>query len=498
MTEKAINQDERSSRRTLGVHLTSVDLFLEYIFPEIENVLEKYIWVDLYCGEGNLILPILNFIKSDERINFFKNQIFMYDIQEEMVDKCIRNATNYGIQKEIAIQNIKQRDNLKSFPDELKSKNLPIFHITNPPYLYLGYIRKHKETQVHFKYFEGRNEGFQDLYQIALMNDLRNNLNNLIYIIPSNFLFGASVSNKFRIEFLKYYDIQKMTIFETKVFKFTGTNICIVFFKKKPKPNKEDVLFKATKIKKNNLILEREYLLKSKWKYRAGIEFDEFTNNYKAKNPIEVKYYLLYSDVEENLGSCKIEVIDTNAYQSNSYRKTKLYVNEKLKEKIESNKLYVRTVDTGSLDGRVGLYEIEKDFLVDGIYVSKATYRTSPIQLFFNPTISIENQLLLKDYFNLILEYFREKIDSEFLTTYKYSSAEYTRKYLGLSQVRRIIETFPILNINNTELNEFKRLVFQKKVNAILRSIRTPEVIRNTKEKNKDKKEIQRDLSNWM
>jgi hypothetical protein len=42
-----------------------------------------------------------------------------------------------------------------------------------------------------------------------------------------------------------------------------------------------------------------------------------------------------------------------------------------------------------------------------------------------------------------VLEHFREKLDSEFLTTYKYSNAVYTRKYLGLTQVRGIIETFP-------------------------------------------------------
>jgi len=459
MNEKAINQDERSSRRALGVHLTSVDLFLEYIFPEIENILERYIWVDLYCGEGNLILPILNHIPEDKRINFFQNQIFMYDIQNEMVNKCIQNAVIYGIPKEVASKNIKQRDNLASFPDELKSKSLPIFHITNPPYLYLGYIRKHKETQIHFKYFEGENEGFQDLYQIAMTNDLRNEVNNLIYIIPSNFLFGASVSNKFRLEFLPYYKINKMIIFETKVFKFTGTNICIGFFKKKVSPKEETLKFRAIKIKKKNKILEKDYLLNPKWKYRAGTEFDEFTHNFKSSKPLSVKYYLLNKDVEENQGSYSIEVIDTNAYQSNSYKREILYVNDYLKKKVQSNLIYVRTVDTGSLIGKAGLNEIEKDFSVDGIYVSKATYRTSPIQLFFDPMISKEDQLLLKDYFNFILKYFREKLDSEFLTTYKYSNAEYTRKYLGLTQVRIIIETFPILKLNIEEKIKLKELI---------------------------------------
>lgn len=490
MTEKVINQDERSSRRALGVHLTSVDLFLEYIFPKIENILEKYIWVDLYCGEGNLILPILNYIPEDKRIDFFQSQIFMYDIQNEMVNKCIQNAVLYGIPKEIASKNIMQRDNLASFPDELKSKSLPIFHITNPPYLYLGYIRKHKETKIHFKYFEGENDGFQDLYQIAMINDLRNDVNNLIYIIPSNFLFGASVSNKFRLEFLPYYNINKMIIFETKVFKFTGTNICIGFFKKKVRPKEETLKFRAIKIKKNNKVLERDYVLNPKWKYRAGTKFDEFTHNFKLIKPLNVKYYLLNKDIEENSGSHSIEVIDTNAYQSNSYKREMLYVNEYLKKKVQSNILYVRTVDTGSLNGRTGLYEIEKDFSVDGIYVSKATYRTSPIQLFFDPMISKEDQLLLKDYFNFIIEYFRKKLDSEFLTTYKYSNAEYTRKYLGLTQVRKIIETFPILNLNIEEKKKLKELIVKLRFSDIVDFIQYP--------KEGKKKEKLNNLTYWM
>jgi hypothetical protein len=58
-----------------------------------------------------------------------------------------------------------------------------------------------------------------------------------------------------------------------------------------------------------------------------------------------------------------------------------------------------------------------------------------------------------------MLEYFREQTDSEFLTTYKYSESRYTRKYLGLTQAKALIETFPYLELNPQERARFFELV---------------------------------------
>ncbi len=473
MADKLEKISERYYRRTLGVHLTSKDIFNRYIFPRIKNILYNYIWVDLYAGEGNLILPILNSVPNKERIEFFKNHIYLFDIQKDMVEKSIENAIGYGIPKNIAKINIFQRDNLASFPKFLLKKKIPIFHITNPPYLYLGFIRKHKDTQVHLKYFEEKNRGYQDLYQIAMMNDLRNNIENLIYIIPSNFLFGSSVSNKFRNDLLKHFKVEKMLIFETKVFDYTGMHICLGFFKRKKTPKSVIMNFKGIKIKNNNKFVEREYKLKPEYNYRGGSDFDEFLHHYKNKSSLNVKYYLLKKEIDENLGEYSIEVINSSDYNSNKYNKLTLTVNKNLKEKIEKNILYVRTVDTGSYKGRVGIYVIKEDFQVDGIYVSRNTYRTSPIHIFIEPTISIEEQYLLKNYFNFILEHFREKLDSDFLTTYKYSNANYTRKYLGLTQTRDLIQSFPNLNRNLEIKDKFQDAINNRdflKVNKIMKN----------------------------
>ncbi|MFW9781767.1 MAG: N-6 DNA methylase [Candidatus Heimdallarchaeota archaeon] len=442
------SSEENLHRRSYGAHLTSSDIFMDFIFPEIKENLWKYKWIDLYAGEGNLVLPILGAIPLEERSSFFKKHIYLSDIQEEMIGKCIKNAESYGIPSGVAPSNIKVRDNLEKFPTFLHEDNLPLFHITNPPYLYLGYINKHEETQRYLKFFKGENEGYQDLYQIAMINDLRNKIDNLIYIIPSNFLFGASVSNKFRLDFLKHYNIKKMIIFETKIFKYTGTNICIGFFFRKTEPKVEIVEFNGLKIKKKNQKIKRTYLLKPKYKYRAGSGFEEFLDEKRIENPLSVNYYLLKKEVMKNKGDIMIEVIDANNYRNNRYITLDLYVNEHLKNKIKNNILYVRTVDTGSYNGRVGLGIINEDFNVYGIYVSGNTYRTHPIQMFLDPELPISQQKLLMDYFNFILEYFRKILDSEFLTTYKYSQAEYTRKYLGLTQVRKLIQTFPYKRLN--------------------------------------------------
>ncbi|MCM8785315.1 MAG: class I SAM-dependent methyltransferase [Candidatus Omnitrophica bacterium] len=202
-------------RREFGAHLTSIDIFKKFIFPEIKDILYKYSWVDLFAGEGNLILPILETIPQNKRIEFFKEHIFLFDIQEEMIKKSIKNAKNYGIPYEVAKINIQLRDTLENYPD-FKHLKYPPYHITNPPYLYLGYIAKNSERNL--KYFFGPNEGYQDLYQIALINDLRHNLERMIYIIPTNFLFGFSVSNKIRRDFFPFYNIKKAIIFERKIF----------------------------------------------------------------------------------------------------------------------------------------------------------------------------------------------------------------------------------------------------------------------------------------
>jgi len=458
-------------RRKFGQHFTSPEIFESYILPEIKEHLNNYIWVDLFAGSGNLILPILKTIQKKHRIDFFKEHIYLFDVQEQCIEETINHAVSLGIPRDIAEKNIILNDSLKSYPKILSKSNLkfPIFHITNPPYLYLGYIVKSKETQKYISLFQGDNKGYQDLYQLALMNDLRNNVKDMIYIIPSNFLFGNSVSNKIRDDLLKYYRIKKMYIIEKKIFKHTGTNVMITFFDRKEEMKNEILEFKGVKIGVEKEIEKvRTYKLSPKYHFKAGFEFEDFIEKMKAKTPLKLSYYLKITEINSSLGSTNANLIDSNDFNGSNYKKISFSVNQKLFEKIKNNPLWIRTVDTGSWNGRAGLYSIKETFDVDGIIVTKNTYRTNPIQIFFQTPITVDEQFLLKDYFNLILEYLREITDSEFMTTYKYSGANYTRKYFGLSQAKKLIETFPIRDLKEVHLEKFKKIIISKDSKSLI------------------------------
>ena len=444
-------------RREFGAHLTSIDIFKQFIFPGIKDILYNYTWIDLFAGEGNLVLPILEVIPRNKRVKFFKEHILLFDIQKEMVEKSIENAKNYGIPYDIAENNIQQRDTLQNYPD-FKHLQYPLCHITNPPYLYIGYIVKNSERNL--KYFSANNAGYQDLYQIALINDLRHNLEKMVYIIPTNFLFGFSVSNKIRKDFFPFYNVEKAMIFERKIFEFTGTNVCICFLKRKKEPLQGSIIFKALKI--NSKITEKEYNLSPENFYRAGGEFDEFVSCFKSSSPLKIKFYLTLNEIEKNKGTKEVKLLDANNFSNGYFKFNTYFINEKLYKKLQNNPLFTRTLDTGSWEGRVGIYNVKETFSVDGIVVTKEKYRTHPIQIFITPDLSTEDLVLLKNYFNLMLEYSRDITDSEFLTTFKYSNSNYIRKYLGLSQIKKLLETFPV-HLMTVKTKQILRILIEQK-----------------------------------
>jgi hypothetical protein len=276
-------------------------------------------------------------------------------------------------------------------------------------------------------------------------------------------------------------------------------------FLRKPVAKTEPVKFLGMKIGGEDSQYEKEYILLPENNYKAGGEFEEFIEEYQQNPALEHEFYLKSEEVEKNKGTVDVEVIDSSEYKGNAYTKKTIQVSEDFAKRIRNNTLWIRTVDTGTWEGRAGLYNIRNSFEVDGILVSKNTYRTNPIQIFFKKPISIEDQALLRDYFNMVLESLRKVSDSEFMTTYKYSNGPYTRKYFGLSQTKKIIHTFP--QLTQEEKTVMSRIIQQKdfeKLKGFLNTVsstnhtKAPNCTQETKQKAKITESGNQTLYKWL
>ena len=220
-------------------------------------------------------------------------------------------------------------------------------------------------------------------------------------------------------------------------------------------------------MKINNKTQKKTYRLSSKNFYRAGGEFDEYVSHFRSKMLLKVKFYLTLKEIEGNKGQNLIKLLDVNSFSNGYFRFNTYKVNQKIYNRLRTNPLFVRTLDTGSWEGRAGIYNAQETFGVNGIVVTKEKYRTNPIQIFITPELSKDDLSLLKNYFNLMLEYFRDVTDSEFLTTFKYSNSDYVRKYLGLSQTKKLIETLPLHLMPSDQKNILRILIEQKNVEGV-------------------------------
>lgn len=430
--------------RLYGEHLTPELVFRKYIAPHItQEDIQSHIFVDMFCGEGNLLLPLLEYLPKDIRVDFFKERVYMFDIQPQMVQKAIAKAVSCGIPYEIASRNIQVKDTLLEYPEFLLQKGIPLFHITNPPYLYIGYVVKSKQERL-LRYF--KNLPYQDLYQIALYRDLVHSVSKMIYIVPTNFLFGASASNAIRRDLLSLYYLKFAIVFEKKIFEHTGVHTCVCFFERKKNISHQVQRFKVLKVNHEEKYVE--YTLYPENHYRAGAEFEIYVIQNKRHLPFKIKFYLTYDEIRKNTGPYRVLLVDANSYGGGHYEKREFFVNYELYKRIKENILFVRTLDTGG-EERAGVYTIGEAFSADGIYCQKP-YRTHPIPIFFEPPLPKDVQISIRDYFNRTLEHLRTLTDSDFMTNFKYSDSQYTRKYLGLNQVKALLQTYPYFHIKET------------------------------------------------
>ena len=277
-----------------------------------------------------------------------------------------------------------------------------------------------KEYKVHFS----RNY-FSDYYEISLYKYRKNNG---VWIIPSNFLSSEYMTD-IKSKLLLDSNFEDVFVFENPIFK--DTNISVMSFKLRKK-NKEEYTQNKLKI---NFIGHGETTIKDIDISKEGKICQDWVNISHAKeSPVSVG--VLRDDFE--YGYNEIFVLNED------YEPESVSVSDSFKEYLESNILYLRSTDTGSDTGYLGLYSFEdlypyyKDHNIHTL-ITKKTSRLN-VPLFFKNHYTKEEQELIKERTNEILSFYRERYNSIFLTNFKNSTRKMQRKRIAFKEIYGVIE----------------------------------------------------------
>jgi len=286
-------------------------------------------------------------------------------------------------------------DNKKVFfNDSLNSPKKYKFVLTNPPYLHKNKASKKLKE----KFFIGTNSKFEDLYQISISSIM--NSEEGILIVPLNFLCAEN-SRKIRNLFFEKFKIVKLNIFLEQVFEDTTYNVVSFYYKKKAKIEDKNVI-SATIFPKNQKIT---FNIERGFGWQLGGNFIKKIKN--TKNHLKIKR--LTYDFLKN-GDYKTKIAIQNIKEIRDF-----YIDEKTKNTLQENILFLRAIDSKS--GKKIQLEDLRDYNVLGL-VGKNSSRNLA-HIIFGKDISIKEQKELSEKFNAELNINRKKYSSFFLTNFR-------------------------------------------------------------------------------
>lgn len=262
-------------------------------------------------------------------------------------------------------------------PPSYKNK----FVYTNPPYL----AKNKTKNQEIFSEYEDK---YNDLYKIAIKTLIDGEIQGGVLVVPLNF-FSDQRAN-LRTEFLSNYLVEKLNIFEEKVFDDTDYTVCSFFFRKKSSTNQElkIKLFPSNQYKR--FVVSQEYNFQI-----AGKEL-------------------------QSINRTKNQVI-------------RLVEKAPLPKGYSPTNLVLRAIDSGAESGDIKLFIDKQPFL------GKDSSRTfAGIALPSDISSKLEYEKVC-ELFNTELNQLREKYHSLFLTNYRNSSSYRARKRISFKLAFKLL-----------------------------------------------------------
>ena len=371
--------------------------------------------VDPFVGEGNLLFDYLETIDKDKaRQLIVDKKILGFDTDITAIKRVKDRFSKYfNLPIELFNDIFVKNNSLKN--NRCKSDD---FIFTNPPYLARNTCQKKFPKDFNRNFSKN---SFNDYYEITLNLYCKNEG---IWIIPSNFL-SSKVMSKTRKKILSRFNICNAFLFEYPIFK--DTRISVVSFSTTTS-NSVQKNIKTTFVNKTSetvkyIDIDKEGIICKEWENIAN------NNNY---------------DVTQGLFRCDIKEGNFDVKMINEYYEIEDFkVSEDIYNKINDNILFLRTADTGSEIGVLGLYTLKELFKEKGAVTSSlVTKKTSRlcVPLFFNHKKTIEEQLFIKDEVNRLLREYREKYNSIFLTNFKNATNVIQRKRITFKEVYSLIK----------------------------------------------------------
>jgi len=268
-----------------------------------------------------------------------------------------------------------KRDTLRD-PPKYKDK----FVLTNPPYL-----AKNKSTD------KDSYGDYDDLYKLFIHQLIEGKAQGGIVIIPLNFLCGTRSSDiLLRDELLSNYLIKQINIFLKPAFNDTTYTVCSIWFEK------------------SKIVLTNQHI-KIWW-------HDE--QEYTTVNISQEHDWLLGGEIVKY---CKSDDSEFSV--------------SRLTDKTDETKCQISHIRLHGLDTRDTKIHLEYN---EEPYVGKQTDRMFATLIFcgFNRKITIKEQKKIIDDFNKLLNSYRDKYKSMFLTNYR----DFGRKRIGFDMVYNMVE----------------------------------------------------------
>lgn len=421
----------------MGIHYSPED-FYPHLRPYLLPHLHSHRFVDLFGGQGNLLLPLVQEVPPGERNAWAERHLLLVDLREEAVERARVRLVASGLTPETARRVARRGDSLRE--ELLPQDGLPVFHLTNPPFLYLGQIRKNPALHSLLPLFRGT--GATDLYALALMRDLgRPNVRWAAYVLPANFLVGQGAEG-IRRRVLDAFRLERAWLWELPPFPDTDLLVGVFLLRRKdqPQPEAQEVPYQAVGPEG---VWEGVLHLRPERGYRPGEAFWSYLEDYRAGEPLAYRLYLPLEELLAHQGPERLRLVDASRYrEGKGYALRELGVDRTLAEALRRSPLYLRTLDSGTWEGRAGIRPVS-ELGGEGVFHSGRPHRTHPIAVRFQG-LDREGALLAAQAFDVILEHFRASCRSLFLSDYKGSRAAfYPRKYLGLQTAKALLDTLP-------------------------------------------------------